>query len=106
MQGGAPGTSSVVIFLAKSLPFLSMPLVMFPTQLASTIKMKPQSVKEGERSWKENSEITRIHSSETSSCERLFLVGESVGSTGCFINHCLLPASWACLCLCCQTLAS
>lgn len=83
MQGGAPGTGSVVAFLGKSLPFLSMPLVMFPTQLASSIKMKPQSGEEGERSWRKNSETTRIHGSETSSCERLFLVGESVGSTGC-----------------------
>lgn len=42
MQGGAPGTSSVVAFLGKSLPFLSMPLVMFPTQFASSVKKQPQ----------------------------------------------------------------
>lgn len=58
MQGGPPGTGSVVAFLGKSLPFLSMPLEMFPTQFASSINMKPQTVKEGERSWRENSEIT------------------------------------------------
>lgn len=40
-QGGAPGTSSVVAFLGKTLPFLSMLLVMFPTQFVSSIKMKP-----------------------------------------------------------------
>lgn len=46
MQGGAPGTGSVIAFLGKSLPFLSMPLVMFPARFASPIKMKPQPGRE------------------------------------------------------------
>lgn len=46
-------------FLGKSLPFLSMLLMMFPTQFAC-ITMKPQSGREGKRSWRENSESTKI----------------------------------------------
>lgn len=84
---------AVVVFLGKSLPFLSMLLMVFPTQFAC-ISMKPQSGRGGKRSWRENSESTKIHSLETSSCKRDFVVGENLGSTGCLIKHSLpVPAA-------------